>query len=517
MKRYTLKAAALTAVAALTLAACGGGSDTPAPNASGGVAGATATAPLTLGVLQEPASWDPAQAHVGHQLQPFQAAYDSLILRNPDGSYAPMLATEWGYTDDTNLVFRLKLREGVTFSDGAAFDAEAVKANLEHFAADNGKQAAQVASVESVTAVDPTTVEVTLKEQDPALEYYLSQAAGLMGSPKALGTDAMDRTPVGSGPYVMVEGESVVGSQYVFTPRDGYWNPDLQKFSKITLKLLADATARTNALQSGEVDATLLDPTTAQQAESAGKAKLQYPVDWQGLLLFDRDGKVDPALKDVRVRQAINHAFNRPALLEALSGGFGQPTAQVFGPDSGAWLQELEDAYPYDPEKAKALLSEAGFANGVEIEMPVVGGVSDTIMTAASQQLADVGIKVKLTSVPIADYQGELGAGKFPAAWFSLFQGVPWVAINQMIAPTALYNPFKTTNPEIEGLIEAVRNGGSESDAKAQDVNRYVTDNAWFAPWFRPDQLYFYDSAKVSVTPQVQMAVPAIYNYAPAS
>lgn len=514
MKRHSLTAAALSAAAALVLAACGGGSDTPA-DPTGDAGGSGATTSLTLGVLQEPSSWDPAQAHVGHQLQPYQAVYDTLILRNPDGGYAPMLATEWGYTDDTNLVFEMTLREGVTFTDGAPFDAEAVKANLEHFAADNGKQAAQLAAVEEVTVVDPTTVQVTLAQEDPAFEYYMSQAAGLMGSPAALGTDQMDRVPVGTGPYVMVEDQSVVGSQYVFSLREDYWNPELQKFTGITMKLLADATSRVNALQSGEVDATLLDAPTASQAEAAGKELLQYPTDWQGLLLFDRDGEVAEPLKDVRVRQAINYAFDRSALLEALAGGYGSPTAQVFGPESGAWLDELEDAYPYDPEKAKSLLADAGYADGVQIEMPVVGGVSDNIMTIASQQLADIGITVNLTSLPIADYQAELGAGKFPAAWFSLFQGVPWVSINQMITPDSLYNPFGTTNPEIEGLIEAVRTGGDQSDANAQEVNRYVTENAWFAPWYRPDQLYFYDAAKVTVTPQIQQAVPSIYNYAP--
>ena len=511
MKRNVIAAAALVAASALTFSACGGG--------SGGTAGGdgAGTSSLTLGVLQEPASWDPAQAHVGHQLQPFQAVYDSLLLRQPDGTLAPMLATEWGYTDDTNLVFQMKLREGVTFSDGTPFNADAVKANLDHFAQDNGKQAAQVAAVESVTVVDPTTVQVNLSQQDPAFEYYMSQAAGLMGSPAALGTDEMDRTPVGTGPYTMDPAQAVVGSQYVFNARDGYWNPELQKFDTITMKLLADATSRVNALQSGEVDATLLDAATSAQAESAGKAKLTYSTDWTGLLLFDRDGQLAPQLADVKVRQAINHAFDRETLLQALAGGQGETTAQVFGPESGAWLENLEDAYPYDPEKAKSLLAEAGYPNGFEISLPVVPGASDTIMTAASQQLADIGITANLTSVPIADYQGQLGSGKYPAAWFSLFQGVPWVAINQMITPNALYNPFKTTNPEIEGLIEEVRNGGAESAEKAKAVNTYVTDNAWFAPWYRPAQLYFYDQSKVQVEPQIQMAVPAIYNYTPAS
>ena len=512
MKRNVIAAAAMVAASALTFSACGGGSS----DSSGG-GDAAGGAALTLGVLQEPASWDPAQAHVGHQLQPFQAVYDSLLLRQPDGTLAPMLATEWGYTDDTNLVFQMKLREGVTFSDGTPFNADAVKANLDHFAQDNGKQAAQVAAVESVTVVDPTTVQVNLSQQDPAFEYYMSQAAGLMGSPAALGTDAIDRTPVGTGPYTMDPAQAVVGSQYVFNAREGYWNPDLQKWDTITMKLLADPTSRVNALQSGEVDATLLDAATSAQAESAGKAKLTYSTDWTGLLLFDRDGQVAPELASVQVRQAINHAFDREALLQALAGGQGETTAQVFGPESGAYIDDLDKAYPYDPEKAKSLLAEAGYPDGFSITLPVIPGASDTIMTAAAQQLADIGITANLTSVPVADYQGELGAGKYAAAWFSLFQGVPWVAINQMITPTALYNPFKTTNPEIEGLINDVRNGGAESAEKAKAVNTYVTDNAWFAPWYRPAQLYFYDESKVAVEPQIQMAVPAIYNYSPAS
>ncbi|HSO68895.1 MAG TPA: hypothetical protein VLQ67_04585, partial [Arachnia sp.] len=104
MKSRILSATALAAVAALTLAGC----SSPAaeePSSTTGTTGAAASTRgelLTLGIVQEPASWDPAQAHVGHRLQPFQAAYDSLILRAPDGSYEPMLATEWGYTDETN-------------------------------------------------------------------------------------------------------------------------------------------------------------------------------------------------------------------------------------------------------------------------------------------------------------------------------------------------------------------------------------------------------------------------------
>lgn len=117
--------------------------------------------------------------------------------------------------------------------------------------------------------VDADTIDINLTAPEPALEYFLSQAAGLMGSPKALGTDAIKTEPVGSGPYVMDKAASVKDSQSVFNAREGYWNKDLQKYKKITLKVLLDPTARTNALVSGQIDATLLDPKNGKQAEGA--------------------------------------------------------------------------------------------------------------------------------------------------------------------------------------------------------------------------------------------------------
>ncbi|MHA6508054.1 ABC transporter substrate-binding protein [Tessaracoccus sp. Y1736] len=519
MKSRILSATALATVAALALAGC----SSPAaeePNSTPGTSGTAASTRgelLTLGIVQEPASWDPAQAHVGHRLQPFQAAYDSLILRAPDGSYEPMLATEWGYTDETNLVFSLDLRTDVTFSDGAAFDAEAVVANLDHFKTENGPQAGQAAAVASASAVDEDTVEITLSQPDPALEYYLSQALGLMGSPEALGTDEIDRTPVGTGPYVMDAAQAVVGSQYVFKAREDYWNPDLQKWNQITLKLLADVTSRVNGLVSGEVDATLLDATTYQQAQGGGFELLEYGTDWMGLLLFDRDGALSPAMADVRVRQAINYAFDRDALLQEIGGGFGETTSQVFGPDSTAFLPELEGYYTYDPDKARELLADAGYADGLTIELPVFTPGGETIMTFVTQQLADIGITVTQTSVPGADFQGLLGQGKFPGSWFSLFQGPSWVAYSQMLSTDALYNPFDSTDPVIEAAVEELRVGGDEAVDAAQAINKFVTEEAWFAPWFRPSQLYFLNSDKVTAVPQSQMAVPSIYNYSPAS
>ncbi|SEB35812.1 peptide/nickel transport system substrate-binding protein [Paramicrobacterium humi] len=500
------------AAAALALTGCSGAGG----NAGGGGGGGSASGgTLTLGVLQNINSFDPAQAHLGHQMQIYQAAYDTLLLRQPDGKLAPMLATDWKYNDD-NTQLTVDLRDDVTFTDGEKFDADAAKANLDHFTKANGPDANQGKSIKSVDVVDDDTITINLSEPDPAMTYYLSQAAGFMGSPKAIGTDGIKTDPVGSGPYVLDKSGTVNGSQFTFTKNKDYWNKDLQKYDKVVFKVLTDVTARVNAIVSGQVDAVLLDPQTSKQADKAGLKKTSYPVDWQGLLLFDRGGKVVPELKDVRVRQAINYAFDRKTMLKELALGEGEVTAQVFGKTTDAYIPELDDAYSYDPKKAKELLAEAGYKDGFTMNVPLLPG-TESIMAMVKQQLGDVGITVKLSSVPQANYVTDIIAGKFPSAWFSIFQGEPWVAIRQMITTDAAYNPFKTTDPELQADIDAVHFGGEKSGELAKKVNQYVTDNAWFAPFYRVNQLYYSNDKKVSVVPQVQQATPNLYNYTPAS
>ncbi len=506
MKLGTKAAAtALSVSTALALTGCGG-------TANSGPAASAATA-LTLGTIQDVRSWDPAQAHVGHVLQPYQAVYDTLILREPDGKLSPMLATAWKY-NPANTKLTVDLRTDVTFSDGAKFDSAAAKANMDHFKKANGPQMAQLNAVKDVAVVDADTIDINLAAPDPALEYFLSQAAGLMGSPKALGTEGVKTEPIGSGPYVMDRAASVKDSQTVFTARKDYWNKDLQKYTKLTFKILTDLTARTNALVSGQVDATILDPKNGKQAEGSKMTLAANEVDWQGLLLLDRDGAKNPALANVKVRQAINYAFDRKTILDQVMLGQGTPTSQPFGKASGAWSEELENYYNYDPAKARQLLKEAGFESGVTLEIPAVPGF-ETQISVITQQLSDVGITLKVGAALTNTYTADIAAQKFTTIFFSLFQGQPTVAIDQIISTKALYNPFKNKASELDARIEAVRNGGADAGKLAREVNKYVVEQAWFAPMFRVNQMYYHNS-KVNVTPQIQQAVPSIYNYSPA-
>jgi peptide/nickel transport system substrate-binding protein len=501
----------MAAAAVLLLAGCAAGT----PDADDSQGGSARGGSLTLGQLGDLASWDPAQAHVGHALVPYQLVYDTLILREPDGTLSPMLATQWSYNDDRTTL-TVDLRTDVTFSDGEPLDAEAVKANLDHFKAGNGRQAVQLTQFESATVVDDDTVDINLAQPDPAMEYYLSQAAGLMASPAAIEAGTLETDPVGTGPYVYDKANSVRDSQSLFTAKEEYWNPELQKFDSVELRILEDLSARANAIVSGQVDWTTLDAKTADQAEDAGMEIIpDYQVDWTGMTFLDRDGVVNPALADERVRQAINYAVDRETLLEQLQLGRGTATSQVFGPDSGAFDEELEDYYTYDPEKAKELLEEAGYEDGFELKLPVIPAFT-TQITALAQQLGEVGITVTQTTVPPANYVADVVQKKFEAFNFNLFQGEAWVAINQIIAPTATFNPFGTTDPELEELISVVQQGSEGSAEAAQDVNRYVTENAWFLPLYRIDQISVYNPDAITVVGQTQSAMPSIYNFAPA-
>jgi peptide/nickel transport system substrate-binding protein len=503
--------AAIVTAAALVLTGCSAGG-------SGGSASTGTTAKagtLTIGALADVKSFDPAQAHIGHYLQYDQPVYDSLLRRKPDGTLVPMLATKWEYNADKT-VLTLTLRDDVKFSDGTKLDAAAVKVNLDRFRTGNGPDASTLAQIKSVDVKSPTSVVITLKAADPAMLDYLGNADGFIASPKAIDGGKIATDPVGSGPYTLDKSGTVAGSSYTFVKSKNYWDPSLQVYDKIVVKPILDTTAMLNALLSGQVNVALLTAKTEAQAKSAGFTEYKYGTDWQGLLIFDRDGKMVPALKDVKVRQAINYAIDKKTLLTQVGKGFGTVTNQVFGPTTTAYDKSLDNSYPYDPAKAKSLMADAGYAKGFSVSMPTVSGFFDPALTAGiSQNLADIGIKVNWVNIAGADFISGMVQGKWPMSWFSLFQGSPWVAANQIITPNATYNPFHTTDAKVESLVTTIQTGSDADAAKAaKDLNSYVTQQAWFAPFYRPDQILFTDK-NTATTPQAQQAIPSIYSYAP--
>lgn len=501
--------AALTVIAALALTGCaGGGGDT----SDGGESGSADR--LTLTAIAAPTSYDIGQgAEYGNRSPFFQAVFDTLLQKNSAGEIEPWLATAWEYNDD-NTVLTLTLRDDATFTDGEPVDAEAVVASMERFRDGTSPQAATMAGKE-FTAVDATTVEITTPTPDPSLINLLSIAPGLIQAPSSFDDPDSATNPVGSGPYVLDTAASVTGTTYVYTANPDYWNKDAVSYANLTINVIEDPTATLNAMKAGEANgAKIVNNDTIPEIEASGWTIESNELDFQGLLLFDRDGTMAPELADVKVRQAINMAFDREALLEALQLGYGTVTEQVFPETSVGFDAALDETYAYDPEAAKELLADAGYPNGFTLNMMSTPAFQTTFDLVA-QQLSDIGITVNYTDPGTGNFITDMLAPKYPATWMALEQNPDWQLINFMIAPNATFNPFKSQDATVDGYIATIQTGTEEEAAAAtKELNAYIVDQAWFAPFFRVQGTFAVD-ADTNLEFWPTNAYPSIFDFSP--
>ena len=503
MRRRTL---ALGLVGAVLLAAgCSAQGGTSTDSTAGG-----STSALVLGETDIPSTFDIQGYASGTKTQYFTAVYDTLLRQDGTGKIVPGLATAWSY-DDSRTVLTLTLHDGITFTDCAPFDATAVVANIDHFRKSSTPDLSNAAYVAGETAVDPTHVQITLSQPDPMMLNWLTQPLGYMSSPQSWDKPDVATNPVGTGPYVLDTSATVVGSTYAFKKNPKYWDTSYKVYDTLTMNYYADQTALLNALQGGQVDAASFSNYSAlSQVKSAGYDVNTSQLDWQGLMLLDRDGTVDPALADVRVRQAINYAIDKAGILKAILLDHGTVTSQIFGPSTAGYVKELDSAYTYDPAKAKELLAAAGHADGLTLTLPSSAAINSSLLTTIQQQLADVGITVNYTDVG-TNFISDLMGAKFSTSWMQLATSSDWQTATFAITKDALFNPFKTQRPEVDALLKTIQSGTDEAaGAAAQELNRYIVKEAWFAPFYFVDNIYV-SKPTVKVTMAADMVIPYMY------
>jgi peptide/nickel transport system substrate-binding protein len=504
-KRWPVAAAgaALALLGPLVLSACGGSS------------GSSST--LTLGVITPATTFQAPDMNWGNESPYNQAVYDSLVQASPTGVIQPHLATAWSY-NAARTVLTMTLRTGVKFTDGTPFNASIAVKNLEAFQKGTSNNASDLVNMASATAVSPTKLVIRLKQPDPAFLTYLGEAAGSQESPKAWKSPTAATVPVGSGPYVLDTNATVVGSSYVFTANPNYWDKPEQHYSKIVVNVYTTATTVLDAIEGGQVNAAnTFDDTTIPQIQNAGFTVYPLQLNWAGLSLFDRNGTMSGPLGNVKVRQAINEAFDRAALLKDMSDGYGSVTTQVFPPNSPGYESSLDSYYSFDPAKAKQLLAEAGYPHGFTLNMPsITTAFGEATYALIQAELANIGIKVNYT-----DYQGSqiftaILAPKYPATYFTLEEDpVPWQLAQFLLTKDATFNPFHSANPTVAGYLNTMQTGSSsQAAAAAKALNQYLVQNAWFAPFFRPQSSFVADS-HTSVKMQAGNAVPYLWNIRP--
>lgn len=424
--------------------------------------------------------------------------YDRLIHLNEEAELVPGLATEWQFSDDGRTL-ALTLRQGVTFTDGTPFNAEAVKANLERGQTLEGSAvAAELAVIKEVEIVDEYHVNLHLTGVHSSLPYVLTDRAGAIASPAAF--DNLSRAPVGTGMYKVVEYQP--GSRAVYERNDDYWDPDAAAAARMEFTTITDSLQRLNALRSGSIDATILAANDVAAAQQAG-----FVVDSQPILQFFhlQLNLSKPYLDDVRVRQAINHAINREELVQGLLFGLGEPAVQPFPRGYFAFDEEIgTDYYEYNPDKARQLLAGAGVPEGYELELINQNAPQYTQLSEAIQaQLADVGLNATITQSTIfantfyVEGEGDAGAINWTG------RPDPAQTIALLYTETGFANPGGVTTDEVATLYEqlvATTDEAARADL-ARQLSRQITLDALDVVLYFPYENVAYSDRVIGLRP----------------
>ncbi len=479
-KRLLLKALAAVSIAA-TLTALAGCTSVPSNDK---------TAPTTFTMVTSSSGVGPDFSNYS-SLQLFtmyQAVYDYPMHYDPStAKLTPWAVTKWAY-DKAQTVLTLDVRKGMEFADGKPVNAAALKANFDQRITllDAGFNYTNVSSVDT-----PSDSQVVIHLKSPDYFFIQDVANTHIAEPGSL---TSKDSPMGSGPYVLDKKQTVVNSSYVFTRNPHYWDPKAYAFDTVTVKVMADVTARVNALVSGQVDYAPIDANTAKAAGDRGFKVFKNQATSAVLLPFDRAGTLVPALGNVKVRQALEYAIDRNTVAKTIDHGDGNASDQYFVKGM-PWYVPDAGKYTYDPAKAKQLLAEAGYPNGFDIgDVPSL--FAPEYEPAVKQYLADVGVKINFVSGSLEKQVPDLVAGKVPAGVWN--DGL-WLPVNE-IEPTGVWNPLHYTTPEYDALLKQF-NGGTPDQVKqaAADMGKYMYDNAWFIQVGHPASYFAANTKKVDV------------------
>lgn len=410
--------------------------------------------------------------------------YESLFKPNAEGSVDPWLLEDYTYDKDA-LTYTFYVRKGVTFSDGTVLDANAVKWNLDHYLEVGAKVQALLSSIESVEVVDDYTVVLHLKTWSSILPYAFSRECGYMFSPTYFqehGEEYCKSNPCGTGPFVMTDWTYDVSK--IFKARDDYWGGEVM-LDEVKYVIYTDALVASAALQSGEIDAYLApDAETASTLEMMGyDVKTCSVKSHTYLLCFNSlNLKGDDPTGNLLVRQAICHAIDADALVEAVWGNYANVRNQ-FGVGQYFYSDTVK-GYEYNPEKAKELLAQAGYPNGFSISLKTEDSSAlKNAVTIIQQYLAQVGINAEITILSGADANAA-EAGWGDGLWLhgsSVYVSAPMQMASMFRQNLdghvlGLTNLLRPDDVEAALAISVAAASEEESVAAVGEANRLLTD-----------------------------------------
>lgn len=370
---------ALTAMALLAMMPVVAAGSSEAPK-SAPAESAAAPAPvkyadeIVFGKLSEPLTLDPNGAGVGgSEVGVTQQIYEGLVYTDTDGDVAPLLATDWTISDD-GMTYTFNLRPGVKFSDGTPVTGEDWVWSM-YRARDYEESSYRFIAeeIDSVEAPSDTQLVIKLKEPAAPFLYDLANFNMIVGSKKhweAVGDAEYGNQPLGTGPYMLESWNR--GESLTLVKNPYYWDPQYPKTPRIRYTLISDDNTRLMQMQSGQID-VMNDVPYSLIPMIKNNKDLQLDVFDSTQIRYLILNTTKAPFNDQKVRQAMYYALNKEEL-STLAGGFGKPVVALVSPTEGKWCNLDLPYTPYDPEKAKELLKEAGYTEPVKFTISVSAG-----------------------------------------------------------------------------------------------------------------------------------------------
>ncbi len=427
---------------------------------------------------------------------------DGLFGFDDNMAIIPMLATDYEANDDAT-EFTIHLRQGISFTDGTPWDAEAAKANLDRWGdKELGlKRTTLLCNIlKSTEIVDDYTVKVTLEEPFGAFIPTLAHPACVCVSPQVIakGNEEAAKAPVGTGQYTFVEW--VAGEHATIALNKDWWGYDPEicggealvdpdaGFKTIKFVPVPESATRVAMLQSG--DAQMIEPVPSENMETLKSDPNVVVSQEEGIVVrYLMMNNQKAPFNDVRVRQAINYAIDKDAYCAVVKNGIATPGTSIIGPS--VQFYKANDPYPYDPEKAKELLAEAGYPDGFTTSVIFASTTANQKQCEfLQQQLAQVGITLELNSLENAVVNEKVQDTTAPGAeaevemyvigWSPSTGDADW-GIRPLLAvesePPMSYNICYYENPELDQLLQDALT--TADDAKRADAYAKAQDIIW--------------------------------------
>ncbi|MFE6733314.1 ABC transporter substrate-binding protein [Microbacterium sp. NPDC057650] len=502
--RRLLPLAALAAASALVLSACAAPSGDDAGTSDAELVWAIEGANLSAGKMDPQVSQLDVTAMVQRQV------LDSLVFQEADGSFSPWLAKKWTVSDDGK-TYTFELRDDVTFTDGTPFDADAVKANFDRIV-DPATKSAQAASMlggelyAGTKVIDAHTVEVGFTQ--PYAPFLQAASTAQLGfwSPKVLKSSADKLAAggpdvnVGTGPFVL--SEYTADQEIVYTRNDDYaWGPDGAKkpaIKTLRVDILPEASVRAGVVSSGEADvASQLPPNVVGDlgGDVTVDAK-EYPGLPYSLLLNEKYG----VFADQKVRQAFERAIDVDAAVKQIFFGEFPRAWSILGPTTPGYDKSLEGSWPFDAEKANALLDEAGWTGRDKDGIRMKDGkrlsarwiawtpISDdkaALANAVQSDLKKVGFEITREALEPAAYNEQYGPKTYDITDWD-FSGVDADLLRSHLGTDGFQNASQVSDPAVDKLLAdgLASSDQAERNGIYQDVQEWNAQHVAIVPLY---------------------------------